>query len=134
MNYLVIDTSKSLYDDTWSIAKVAHDKLVTEAGFRDHDLRKLVGHAMLYDRLLEEVNSSPQSSPSSSPPPSPKKLALEPIAEEHQVQSEEKEDVGIVVEEEAGLDLQLMKVANHAENMSRAYEIAVEEIEVLEDD
>jgi hypothetical protein len=135
MSYLVIDTSKSMYEpDTWSIAKVAHDKLVTEAGFRDHDLRKIVAHACLYDRLLEEFNSSNSSSPSSSPPSSPK-LAFEPIPEEKTITLEAKEDNhhGMVVEEHAELDL--MKVASHSDNMVMAYaEIAVEEIEVFDDD
>lgn len=132
MSYLVIDTSESMYEpDTWSIAKVAHDKLVTEAGFRDHDLRKIVAHACLYDRLLEEVNSSKSSSPSSSPPSSPK-LAFEPISEEKTITLEMKEEIHHgIIEEHAELDL--VKVASHSDNMLMA-EIAVEEVEVFDDD
>ncbi|KUJ19094.1 uncharacterized protein LY89DRAFT_476744 [Mollisia scopiformis] len=107
MSYLVIDTSSKTMSpfelDTWSIAKVAHDKLVMEAGFLDHDLRKIVAHATLYDRLLDEYYStSPPSSPPS--PPSPTKLAFEDIVHH-----------GIVVVEHA--ELSLVKVASHSDNM-----------------
>ncbi|CZR61600.1 uncharacterized protein PAC_11497 [Phialocephala subalpina] len=139
MSYLVIDTSKTVasYEpepDTWSIAKVAHDKLVSEAAYPDHDLRKIVAHATLYDRLLDEYYSS--SRPSSPPPspPMPQKLAFEPTPEEKPVVVSMKEDAHdtAIVEHEEGLGL--VKVASHSDNMTTCTEIAVQEVEVGDDD
>lgn len=139
MSYLVINTSKTMasYEpepDTWSIAKVAHDKLVSEAAFPDHDLRKIVAHATLYDRLLDEYYSS--SRPSSPPPspPMPQKLAFESVPEKKTITITTKEDAHgtVIVEHEEGLGL--VKVASHSDNMVACTEIAVEEVEVGDDD
>ncbi len=144
MSYLTIDTSKTMsyypYEepDTWSIAKVAHDKLLSEASFPDHDLRKIVAHATLYDRLLDEYySSSPPSSPPSSPS-SPTKLAFEPIPEEKSMAlatNEEEEDThrGTVIEESTACGL--MKVPSHSDNLAATFtEVAVEEVEIFDDD
>ncbi|KAH7348798.1 hypothetical protein BKA65DRAFT_501455 [Rhexocercosporidium sp. MPI-PUGE-AT-0058] len=60
--YLVIDTSTPTNPpsetEIYSVAKVAYSKLVTEASLKDQNLRRLVGHANLYDKLLDEYNNS----------------------------------------------------------------------------
>ncbi|KAE8446802.1 hypothetical protein EG329_011579 [Mollisiaceae sp. DMI_Dod_QoI] len=145
MSYLTIDTSKTMsyypYEepDTWSIAKVAHDKLLSEASFPDHDLRKIVAHATLYDRLLDEYySSSPPSSPPSSPS-SPTKLAFESIPEEKSMALETKEEEeeeeahrGTVIEQSTACGL--MKVPSHSDNLAACTEVAVEEVEIFDDD
>jgi len=144
MSYLTIDTSKTMstysYEepDTWSIAKVAHDKLISEASFPDHDLRKIVAHATLYDRLLDEYySSSPPSSPPSSPS-SPTKLAFEPIPEEKSMALETKEEEeeahrGTVIEQST--ECGLMKVPSHSNNLTASWtEVAVKEVEIFDDD
>ncbi len=41
-------------DKKYNVAKVAREKLMVESSFRDHDLRRLVGHANLVDKFIEE--------------------------------------------------------------------------------
>jgi hypothetical protein len=51
--YLVIDTSRAAPEqDIYTVAKVAREKIISEAAHKDHDLRRLVGHTTLYDKLL----------------------------------------------------------------------------------
>lgn len=42
----------------YTVAQTAYSKLVTEASCKDQNLRRLVGHANLYDKLLDEYNNS----------------------------------------------------------------------------
>jgi len=57
--YLTISTPSSPPNETqiYSVAKVAYSKLVSEASLKDQNLRRLVGHANLYDKLLDEYNN-----------------------------------------------------------------------------
>ncbi|PVH81173.1 hypothetical protein DL98DRAFT_174651 [Cadophora sp. DSE1049] len=59
--YLTISTSTSSpppsETEIYSVAKVAYSKLVSEASLKDQNLRRLVGHANLYDKLLDEYNN-----------------------------------------------------------------------------
>ncbi|KAK6580139.1 hypothetical protein PZA11_007161 [Diplocarpon coronariae] len=62
--------------EIYSIARVAYEKLAAAAACRDQDLRRLVGHANLYDKLLDELHSSLSDSDGESPsdgeePPAP---------------------------------------------------------------
>jgi hypothetical protein len=51
--YLVIDTSRAAPEqDIYTVAKVAREKIISEAAHKDHNLRRLVGHTTLYDKLL----------------------------------------------------------------------------------
>lgn len=139
MSYLVIDTSKAMsyeedtWPDTWTIAKVAHDKLVAEAAFPDRDLRKIVAHATLYDRLLDEYHAS---SPPQSPDSGPEDEDFDMVSEEESVMVGGKEDghhTQAPLVEHA--ELALVKVASHSDNMTRSHaEIAVEEVEIFDDD
>lgn len=43
--------------EIYAVAKVAYTKLVSEASLKDQNLRRLVGHANLYDKLLDEYNN-----------------------------------------------------------------------------
>ncbi|KAG4427402.1 hypothetical protein IFR05_017115 [Cadophora sp. M221] len=60
-SYLVIDTTQPSTPpsetEIYSVAKVAYSKLVSEAALKDQNLRRLVGHANLYDKLLDEYNN-----------------------------------------------------------------------------
>jgi hypothetical protein len=52
-DYLLIDTSRAAPEqDIYTVAKVAREKIISEAAHKDHDLRRLVGHTTLYDKLL----------------------------------------------------------------------------------
>jgi hypothetical protein len=52
-DYLVIDTSRAAPEqDIYTVAKVAREKIISEAAHKDHDLRRLVAHTTLYDKLL----------------------------------------------------------------------------------
>jgi hypothetical protein len=52
-DYPVIDTSRAAPEqDIYTVAKVAREKIISEAAHKDHDLRRLVGHTALYDKLL----------------------------------------------------------------------------------
>lgn len=59
--YPVIDTTQTSTapseTEIYSVAKVAYSKLVSEAALKDQNLRRLVGHANLYDKLLDEYNN-----------------------------------------------------------------------------
>ena len=60
--YLTISTSPASSlppneTQIYSVAKVAYSKLVSEAALKDQNLRRLVGHANLYDKLLDEYNN-----------------------------------------------------------------------------
>ncbi|KAK0125901.1 hypothetical protein ONS95_007525 [Cadophora gregata] len=64
--YLTISTSPSSAPpsppppsetEIYSVAKVAYSKLVSEAALKDQNLRRLVCHANLYDKLLDEYNN-----------------------------------------------------------------------------
>ncbi|KAI6715896.1 hypothetical protein JHW43_001554 [Diplocarpon mali] len=54
--------------EIYSIARVAYEKLAAAAACRDQDLRRLVGHANLYDKLLDELHSSLSDSDGEEPP------------------------------------------------------------------
>ncbi|KAL2064694.1 hypothetical protein VTL71DRAFT_3832 [Oculimacula yallundae] len=47
--------------EIYSVAQVAYSKLVSEAALKDQNLRRLVGHANLYDKLLDEYNNCSDS-------------------------------------------------------------------------
>lgn len=42
---------------TYSIAELSRCKLLHEASIKDRDLRRLVGHVNMYDRLLDVLNA-----------------------------------------------------------------------------
>jgi hypothetical protein len=57
--YLVIDTSCVASEpDIYTVAKVARGKIISEASHKDHDLRRLVGHTTLYDKLLYQYQAT----------------------------------------------------------------------------
>lgn len=41
-------------DEKYTVAKVARERLLIESSFKDHNLRRLVGHANLVDKFLAE--------------------------------------------------------------------------------
>ncbi|CZT53214.1 uncharacterized protein RSE6_14683 [Rhynchosporium secalis] len=53
-------------DEIYSVAQIAHTKLVIEGSLKDQNLRRLVGHANLYDKLLDQYNNCCSSSDSDS--------------------------------------------------------------------
>ncbi|PBP18883.1 hypothetical protein BUE80_DR010408 [Diplocarpon rosae] len=68
-SHLVFDTSNTSPPseaEIYSVAQVAYEKLAEEAACGDKDLRRLVGHANLYDQLLVEINNSLSHSDSES--------------------------------------------------------------------
>ncbi|PBP26641.1 hypothetical protein BUE80_DR002407 [Diplocarpon rosae] len=68
-NHLVFDTSNTSppsESEIYSVARVAYEKLAEEAACGDKDLRRLVGHANLYDQLLVEITNSLSNSDSES--------------------------------------------------------------------
>jgi hypothetical protein len=60
-------TTKPMYnpftiseDEKYTVAKVARERLLIESSFKDHNLRRLVGHANLVDRFLAEYQPPEQ--------------------------------------------------------------------------
>jgi hypothetical protein len=54
----------------YSIAELSRCKLLHEASVKDRDLRRLVGHVNMYDRLLDALNEEETRQRDQSPPKS----------------------------------------------------------------
>jgi hypothetical protein len=54
----------------YSIAELSRCKLLHEASVKDRDLRRLVGHVNMYDKLLDILNSQEAREREQSPPKS----------------------------------------------------------------
>jgi hypothetical protein len=54
----------------YSIAELTRCKLLHEASVKDRDLRRLVGHVNMYDRLLDIMNTEETREREKSPPKS----------------------------------------------------------------
>jgi len=153
--HLTIDTSytSKLEAETelYSIAKVAYDKLVSEAATKDQNLRRLVGHANLYDKLSDEYYSYFSDSDSDTS----EDEATSPTHEEHNtIHHVEVKEAGycspsdVWSEDENGIeyemdsntkDLGLRKVPSHSQEVAyhvteNYSEVEVGETEIFDDD
>ena len=54
----------------YSIAELSQYKLLQEASVKDRDLRRLVGHVNMYDKLLHVLNAQEARKRGQSPPKS----------------------------------------------------------------
>lgn len=66
MSFGTANTDKSLSVSDQQLTTIAHlaqRKLITESQARPHNLRRLVGHANLYDKILVIYQSDPEQPP-----------------------------------------------------------------------
>jgi hypothetical protein len=110
----------------YSIAELSRCKLLHEASVKDRDLRRLVGHVNMYDKLLDVLNSEEARERAKSPPKS--------IKTESNIEAEHRRDARV-----AKKDKEAFEYSVHYENDSvRGQEdcnaVSVAEIEILDDD
>ena len=127
---------------TYSIAELSRCKLLHEASIKDRDLRRLVGHVNMYDRLLDILNAEDLTKTEQS---APKKIPSDAIATgiklagcqpKDKTNDKSLEHVADLVATEKDMDVGF---GVHCEDVSRGSQdiysvVSVAEVELSEDD
>jgi len=133
-----------------SIAEITRDKLLCEATFKDRDLRRLVAHVNLYDRLLDALEEEePEMEEHYTPPrlpPRPIEKSCE-TNETHRVQwkgyapptsqndfSQEKKEIQDSMDELITIkaDVGVLGYTSHRETVDVAIQEAYTPVQVVE--
>jgi hypothetical protein len=124
----------------YSLAELSRCKLLYEVSVKDRDLRRLVGHVNMYDRLLDVLNEEETRQRDQSPP---KPTRAAPGAPCHSPSCITKETtkpdehvVGLVAAEK---EMGTFEYTAHCENVSLGSQdgygsVSVAEVEILDDD
>jgi hypothetical protein len=121
----------------YSIAELTRCKLLHEASIKNRDLRRLVGHVNMYDRLLDIMNAEEMREREKSPPRS-----IKTVSDAGHVKFSERPSPNRSTEqtlEIADKDMETSAYASHCEDVSMGYRegygvIEVAEVEILDDD
>jgi hypothetical protein len=127
----------------YSIAELTRCKLLHEVSVKDRDLRRLVGHVNMYDRLLDVINAEEIREREKSPPKTMKtesdarrvKFSECPCPDRATQQA--LEQIGDIVA--AKKEIEALGFASHCQNVSLGSQdgycaVEVVEVEILDDD
>jgi hypothetical protein len=127
----------------YSIAELTRCKLMHEASIKNRDLRRLVGHVNMYDRLLDIINAEELREREQSPPKSIKsesearQLNFAQCSSPDRPTQQALEKIGGLVTAEK--EMEALGFASHFENVSSRSQdgygfVEIAEVEILDDD
>jgi len=124
----------------YSIAELSRCKLLHEASVKDRDLRRLVGHVNMYDRLLDVLNEEETRQREQSPPKSLKAHSGTPFHSPNSMTEGTSKAVEQVIDlVAAAKEVEAFGYTIQSENMPLGSQdgygsVSVAEVEILDDD